>query len=178
MQVTRPGSAATRRRLRRPREWSVSAELYAKVTIVALASLVLIVWTGAAVRLTGSGLGCPDWPKCYGKVVAPLETHAVIEYGNRLLTGFVSGGGLRLGSHDRGPSTVGVGAAPWGTRPRIGRAGRHEAGPGSPDAWRVTHPGPVDPGGSRFRGGRWSRPRKTKSPFRPKTIVQFRALER
>jgi heme a synthase len=59
------------------------------VTLVALAALSLIVLTGAAVRLTGSGLGCPDWPKCYGGTVPPLETHAVIEYGNRLLTGFV-----------------------------------------------------------------------------------------
>jgi cytochrome c oxidase assembly protein subunit 15 len=59
------------------------------VTAVALAALALIVLTGAAVRLTGSGLGCPDWPKCYGGATPPLETHAVIEYGNRLLTGFV-----------------------------------------------------------------------------------------
>jgi cytochrome c oxidase assembly protein subunit 15 len=68
---------------------AISPALYAKITVVALAALALIVVTGAAVRLTGSGLGCPDWPKCYGQVVAPLEYHAVIEYGNRLLTGFV-----------------------------------------------------------------------------------------
>src|SRR3981189_1389652 len=66
-----------------------SPRTYARVSLVALAALALIVLTGAAVRLTGSGLGCPDWPKCYGKVFAPLETHAVIEYGNRILSGLV-----------------------------------------------------------------------------------------
>jgi cytochrome c oxidase assembly protein subunit 15 len=74
----------------RLRNWlEISPERYAQVTAVALASLVLIVLTGAAVRLTGSGLGCPDWPKCYGGTVPPLDANAVIEYGNRLLTGFV-----------------------------------------------------------------------------------------
>ncbi len=68
---------------------AVSPALFARLARVALVSLVLIVITGAAVRLTGSGLGCPDWPKCYGKAVAPLETHAIIEYGNRLLSGLV-----------------------------------------------------------------------------------------
>src|SRR5829696_3040160 len=62
---------------------------YRHVAELALVFLTLIVFTGAAVRLTGSGLGCPDWPKCYGKVAPPLETHAVIEYGNRILSGFV-----------------------------------------------------------------------------------------
>src|SRR3954449_10293946 len=59
------------------------------VAQIALVFLTLIVFTGAAVRLTGSGLGCPDWPKCYGKVAPPLETHAVIEFGNRMLSGLV-----------------------------------------------------------------------------------------
>ena len=75
--------------LRRLSTFTVSPERYAVVTAVALASLAVIVLTGSAVRLTGSGLGCPDWPKCYGQVVAPLEFHAVIEYGNRLITGLV-----------------------------------------------------------------------------------------
>ncbi len=67
----------------------ISPRRYAQVTAVALAALALIVLTGAAVRITGSGLGCPDWPKCHGGTTPPLEYHAVIEYGNRLLTGFV-----------------------------------------------------------------------------------------
>jgi len=67
----------------------ISPQRYAQVTAVALGALALIVLTGAGVRLTGSGLGCPDWPKCYGGATPPLESHAVIEYTNRLLTGFV-----------------------------------------------------------------------------------------
>src|SRR5204863_1884251 len=84
------GHASTRiiRRLMRA-HLRVSPEGYARVATIALAALTVIVLTGAAVRLTGSGLGCPDWPKCYGKEFAPLETHAVIEYGNRLFSGLV-----------------------------------------------------------------------------------------
>lgn len=72
-----------------PERFTVTPEAYARIARIALLALTLIVFTGAAVRLTGSGLGCPDWPKCYGRTVAPLETHAVIEYGNRLLSGLV-----------------------------------------------------------------------------------------
>jgi len=66
--------------------YTVSPELYLKAAWAALVALTLIVMTGAAVRLTGSGLGCPTWPKCYGHVYPPLNTHAVIEFSNRMLT--------------------------------------------------------------------------------------------
>lgn len=67
----------------------ISPERYAQVTLIALIALVTIVFTGAGVRLTASGLGCPDWPKCYDQYVAPAQINAVIEYGNRLVTGLV-----------------------------------------------------------------------------------------
>ncbi len=61
------------------------------MTALALAALVTIVVTGAAVRLTGSGLGCPDWPTCTEESFVPeADLHGVIEFVNRLFTGVVS----------------------------------------------------------------------------------------
>jgi cytochrome c oxidase assembly protein subunit 15 len=73
----------------RLRNLSISRHTYFVVAAVALGSLAMIVLTGAAVRLTASGLGCPDWPKCYGGTVPPADLNAVIEYGNRIFTAFV-----------------------------------------------------------------------------------------
>jgi cytochrome c oxidase assembly protein subunit 15 len=83
-----------RERLQRVRErtngYTVTPEQYVIAAYVALGALTLIVLSGAAVRLSGSGLGCPDWPRCYGHAYPPLNTHALIEFSNRVLTGPVS----------------------------------------------------------------------------------------
>jgi cytochrome c oxidase assembly protein subunit 15 len=85
--VQRRGAPALRERLReRTNGYTVTPAQYAWIAYVALGALTLIVLTGAAVRLTGSGLGCPTWPKCYGNVYPPLNSHAVIEFSNRVIT--------------------------------------------------------------------------------------------
>ncbi|MEN3282329.1 MAG: heme a synthase [Solirubrobacteraceae bacterium] len=70
----------------------ISPERYFLASAAALVALTLIVFTGAAVRVTGSGLGCPHWPECYsnGRLVAELNSHAWIEFGNRMFTGIVA----------------------------------------------------------------------------------------
>jgi cytochrome c oxidase assembly protein subunit 15 len=77
-------------RLERVRErsngYTVTAQQFVWIAYAALAALTLIVLSGAAVRLTGSGLGCPTWPKCYGNVYPPLNSHAVIEFSNRVVS--------------------------------------------------------------------------------------------
>jgi cytochrome c oxidase assembly protein subunit 15 len=70
--------------------FEISPQRYAQVTTIALIGLALIVFSGAAVRLTDSGLGCPDWPQCYGAGQhPPLESHAIIESANRIITGLL-----------------------------------------------------------------------------------------
>ena len=71
--------------IRRP----VPAALYAKLCRASLVLLALIVVTGATVRLTKSGLGCPTWPQCGdGSFVArsQFSLHGVVEFGNRVVT--------------------------------------------------------------------------------------------
>jgi cytochrome c oxidase assembly protein subunit 15 len=77
-------------RLERLRErthgYTLTPRQYLLLAYAALLALTLIVLSGAAVRLTGSGLGCPTWPKCYGNLYPPLRTHAVIEFSNRVIS--------------------------------------------------------------------------------------------
>lgn len=75
----------------RPERFVMSARRYRTVTVFALVMLALIVVTGAAVRLTESGLGCEDWPNCSeGQLVQFGSPNQSIEQINRLITGLVS----------------------------------------------------------------------------------------
>lgn len=92
---------------------------YRRITSAALWSLVFIVVTGAAVRLTGSGLGCSDWPGCEPGQLTPRGASAVspwIEFVNRLVTGAVSVAvGLAvLGSRRRTPRRRDLTRLSWG----------------------------------------------------------------
>jgi len=64
-------------------------QVYLSATTLLLFQITLVI-TGGLVRLTGSGLGCPAWPKCTPDSFRPVEVdsrfHAFIEFGNRMLT--------------------------------------------------------------------------------------------
>lgn len=84
----------------------VSARRYRQISILALASLATIIVTGSAVRLTGSGLGCDDWPNCSSERLVDVSSkHAAIEQVNRLFTGVVAVAVIAavLGAHLRPP---------------------------------------------------------------------------
>lgn len=63
--------------------------LYLSASALLLFQITLVI-TGGLVRLTGSGLGCPEWPKCTQESFRPVDVdsrfHAFIEFGNRMLT--------------------------------------------------------------------------------------------
>jgi cytochrome c oxidase assembly protein subunit 15 len=72
-------------------KFQVSQKTFITVVAAAAACYGLLVLTGGAVRLTGSGLGCPDWPSCYQhQFTSALSFHPIIEFGNRCITAAVS----------------------------------------------------------------------------------------
>jgi cytochrome c oxidase assembly protein subunit 15 len=83
--------AAVDARIRRAyRELTPAA--YRRITLVTLASLVMIMVTGAAVRLTDSGLGCSTWPACEPDSFTPhsaSDLNGMVEFVNRVITGVV-----------------------------------------------------------------------------------------
>lgn len=71
--------------------YRVNQRVFIAIAAVAVGCYGVLVLTGGAVRLTGSGLGCPDWPSCYQtRFTAALSYHPIIEFGNRLITVAVS----------------------------------------------------------------------------------------
>lgn len=69
--------------------WTPTQRTVQRAAMSAVVMTVLIVCTGGAVRLTGSGLGCPTWPKCTDQsltATSEMGFHGAIEFGNRMLT--------------------------------------------------------------------------------------------
>jgi cytochrome c oxidase assembly protein subunit 15 len=87
-----------------PRRLGVSPVVFRRVAFAAVGVLILIVATGATVRLTGSGLGCPEWPTCTTKHALPQSYHSDIEFSNRVVSAITVF------------TTLGLAVAAWLTR--------------------------------------------------------------
>jgi heme a synthase len=74
--------------LPRLRSRAVSMRTFQRMAVGTLVILWLVVTTGALVRLTASGLGCPHWPTCEANQLVPQDSsHALIEFSNRTISG-------------------------------------------------------------------------------------------
>jgi heme a synthase len=100
-------SAALPRRL----ALTVSPVVFRRIAVAAVGVLVLIVATGATVRLTGSGLGCPHWPTCTTAHALPRGYHSDVEFSNRVMSAVTVF------------TTLALAVAAWRTR-GLGRRGK------------------------------------------------------
>jgi len=74
--------------LARVRAFAISAGTFRRIALANALMLLVIVSSGATVRLTASGLGCPKWPGCEGATKLPARDHyQQIEFSNRIISG-------------------------------------------------------------------------------------------
>src|SRR6188768_3396482 len=64
---------------------------FAKLAVAAAVATYVLIVVGGLVRATDSGLGCPDWPLCFGEWTPPAELHAWIEHSHRLVAAVAVG---------------------------------------------------------------------------------------
>jgi cytochrome c oxidase assembly protein subunit 15 len=69
----------------RVRRGRLSPEQFRRIAIVALTALWIVIVSGAVVRLTGSGLGCDNWPRCGDTPFPERDFHPLVEFGNRVV---------------------------------------------------------------------------------------------
>ena len=68
-----------------PRARTVSARTFLRIAAASSVALFLVITSGAFVRLTGSGLGCENWPSCGDRPYPEQGFHAFVEFGNRMV---------------------------------------------------------------------------------------------
>ncbi len=90
---------------------TISPVTFRRIALAAVVVLIAIVASGATVRLTGSGLGCPEWPTCTNQHALPQTYHSFIEFSNRLISALTIF------------TTLALAIAAWVTR-GLGRRGR------------------------------------------------------
>ena len=60
------------------------------LVLFTILAIFILIALGGTVRVTESGLGCPDWPLCHGQIIPPFEKTALIEYSHRLVASIIS----------------------------------------------------------------------------------------
>ncbi len=72
-------------RIRRVRSSELAPASFRRLALLAVVALFVVVTTGAVVRLTASGLGCENWPRCGDTPFPERDFHALVEFGNRVV---------------------------------------------------------------------------------------------